>query len=71
MSLIWKDVIVTGGNVGIGRSTALELVKLGASVTIIGRNEQTCLDAIAEIKDNAMKLKVIIILLSNRITVSF
>lgn len=56
--LAGKDVIVTGGNVGIGRPTALELAKLGASVTIIGRNEKTCIEAAREIIEATENQKV-------------
>ena len=49
MDLTGKDVIVTGGNVGIGRPTALELARRGASVTILGRNEVTCQEAVSQI----------------------
>lgn len=39
MSFSKKVVIVTGGSSGIGAATALEFVKEGADVAIIGRNE--------------------------------
>ena len=58
MSLSGKDVMVTGGNVGIGRPTALELARLGANVTIIGRNEATCSEAVCEITDATGNQKV-------------
>ena len=49
MDLTGKNVIVTGGKVGIGRPTALELARRGASVTILGRNEMTCKEAVSQI----------------------
>lgn len=36
-----KHVVITGGSKGIGKSFALEVVRLGASVTIIARDEET------------------------------
>jgi NAD(P)-dependent dehydrogenase (short-subunit alcohol dehydrogenase family) len=36
-----KVVFVTGGGSGVGRSAALELVSLGATVTVAGRKEAT------------------------------
>lgn len=58
MDLAGKDVIVTGGNVGIGRPTSLELARLGANVTIIGRNEATCSEAVDDITDATGNQKV-------------
>ncbi|XP_063686409.1 retinol dehydrogenase 12-like [Bolinopsis microptera] len=58
MDLSEKSVIVTGGNVGIGRPTALELARLGANVTIIGRNEATCSEAVNEIIESTGNQKV-------------
>lgn len=48
--LTGKTVLITGGNAGIGRVTALELAKLGAEVVIIARNKETCETAVADIK---------------------
>jgi retinol dehydrogenase-14 len=42
VSLAGKIVLVTGGTSGIGYVTALELARLGASVTLIGRDEVKC-----------------------------
>lgn len=39
-SLDGKTILITGASSGIGRSTAIECSKLGASVFITGRNEQ-------------------------------
>ena len=38
MSMIGKEIVVTGGTDGIGKVTARELAKHGARVTIVGRN---------------------------------
>ncbi|KAG4068817.1 hypothetical protein HA402_004965 [Bradysia odoriphaga] len=47
MSFTGQVVIVTGGSSGIGADAARHLADLGASVAIIGRNEQR-LNAVAE-----------------------
>lgn len=52
MDLKGKKIIVTGGNSGIGKSTAEQLVKKGARVLITGRNEQ-------KTKEVAMKIGAI------------
>ena len=39
-SLVGKKILVTGASSGIGRATAVECSKLGASVIITGRNEE-------------------------------
>jgi NAD(P)-dependent dehydrogenase (short-subunit alcohol dehydrogenase family) len=38
MTLAGKDIVVTGATDGIGKVTARELAKMGATVTIVGRN---------------------------------
>src|SRR6185503_12656077 len=40
-TLTGKAYAITGGNSGIGRATAHELVRRGARVAILGRDEQT------------------------------
>ncbi|MBT6430542.1 MAG: SDR family oxidoreductase [Rhodospirillaceae bacterium] len=44
-------VIITGGTDGIGFVTAEELAVRGANVTLVGRNEQKCIDTVAIIKN--------------------
>jgi NAD(P)-dependent dehydrogenase (short-subunit alcohol dehydrogenase family) len=43
-------VIVTGGTGGIGKITALELARMGASVVIVSRNEARCAETVEEIR---------------------
>jgi citronellol/citronellal dehydrogenase len=44
-----QSALVTGGGTGLGKATALELARCGASVTIAGRREDVLLEAAAEI----------------------
>ncbi len=39
-SLINKTILVTGASSGIGKATAIECSKLGATIVVTGRNEQ-------------------------------
>ena len=41
--------LVTGGGTGLGKATALELVRCGACVTIAGRRDDVLAEAAAEI----------------------
>lgn len=44
-----KICLITGGNAGIGRATALELAKKGATVVLISRNKQRGEEAVSDI----------------------
>ncbi|NJD58928.1 MAG: short-chain dehydrogenase [Anaerolineales bacterium] len=46
-----KVVLVTGATSGIGLYTALELARMGALVTILGRNEAKCQASVAWIQE--------------------
>ena len=48
-----KTVVITGGNAGIGKVTAIALAKKGAEVVITSRSEDKAKIAIAEIKSNS------------------
>jgi NAD(P)-dependent dehydrogenase (short-subunit alcohol dehydrogenase family) len=45
-----KVALITGGNAGIGRATAIEFAKHGANVVVSGRREKEGREVIAEIK---------------------
>lgn len=49
MNIQDKAVIITDGSSGIGKATAIELVKRGANVVINGRREQALVEAANEI----------------------
>ncbi len=53
MTLAGKDIVVTGATDGIGKVTARELAKMGASVTIVGRNVAKGEVVVAELKKAA------------------
>jgi citronellol/citronellal dehydrogenase len=45
-ALAGRSVLVTGGGTGLGRETAFELARCGASVTIAGRREEVLREAV-------------------------
>ena len=50
-----KVAIVTGGNGGIGLGMARGLAQAGASVAIVGRNEEKSKQAIADLRQRGAK----------------
>ena len=48
--LVGSTALVTGGTAGIGRETALGLARLGAAVTIVGRNRDRGVEAVEMIQ---------------------
>jgi len=57
MSFEGKNVVITGGNSGIGRSVARELKKQGARVAIMGRNDRTLEAVRAELGDGTVAVQ--------------
>lgn len=51
MKLKEKVALITGGNSGIGKATAILFAEEGARVCITGRNEKRCEEVIKEITD--------------------
>jgi len=45
MNVKGKNIIITGGSLGIGKETARDLVKKGANVLITGRSESRLIEA--------------------------
>ena len=50
MRLEGKEIVVTGGTDGIGKVTARELAKMGASVTIVARNATKAQQVVKELR---------------------
>jgi len=48
-----RVALVTGGGTGLGRTIALELARLGASVAVMGRRREPLEETVAEIGTNA------------------
>lgn len=49
-SLLGKSVLVTGASSGIGRVTAIECSRMGATVIITGRNEQRLQETLSQLE---------------------
>ena len=50
MTMQGKICLITGGTNGIGKSTAQELARMGATVVIVGRNAQKTAQVVEEIR---------------------
>ena len=51
-SLSGKNILITGASSGIGKATAIECSKMGATVMITGRNEQRLNETFDQLKGN-------------------
>jgi len=81
MNLKNKNIILTGGSLGIGKETAKELVNKGANVLITGRSEKRLIKAakysgakilefdIGDLDDISLNAKKCIELLENRVDI--
>jgi 3-oxoacyl-[acyl-carrier protein] reductase len=56
LDLNGKHALVCGSSQGIGKAAAMELAKLGATITLIARNEDRLKNAVAELpgKENLL-----------------
>ena len=57
-------MLITGGNTGIGRSTAFELASQGAEVVIASRTEESCNKTVDDIKVMTKNEKVLSYIIS-------
>src|SRR5215203_6421767 len=57
-SMSEKVCLITGATSGIGKATAMELVKMGASVVMVGRDRGRGEAALAEIKEKSANASV-------------
>ena len=58
MNLKGKNVIVTGGSLGIGRQTALSLIAKGANVLVTGRSEERLMTAFQNTEVKIMEFDI-------------
>src|SRR5439155_22967452 len=59
MDFSQKVALVTGGNAGIGKATALAFAEQGAKVAVAARNLERCQETVREIKDRGGEAIVI------------
>lgn len=50
-----KNIIITGGGTGLGRSMALKFGELGACIAILGRRLEPLEDTVEELKDHGVR----------------
>lgn len=57
-SLVGKTILITGASSGIGRATAIECSKLGATCIITGRNEERLNETLAQMAGDGHQMIV-------------
>lgn len=57
-SLVGKTILITGASSGIGRATAIECSKLGATCIITGRNEERLNETLAQMVGEGHQITV-------------
>jgi NAD(P)-dependent dehydrogenase (short-subunit alcohol dehydrogenase family) len=57
MDFIGKHILVVGGSSGIGKETALNLAKLGATISIIGKNPTRVNKTLSELNEININIK--------------
>lgn len=57
-SLVGKTILITGASSGIGRATAIECSKLGATCIITGRNEERLNETLAQMAGDGHQIAV-------------
>ncbi|HSE83853.1 MAG TPA: SDR family oxidoreductase [Thermodesulfobacteriota bacterium] len=60
MKLKNKVALITGGSLGLGKSTAILFVKEGAKVVITGRTEKTLKETVGEAKKEGLEIDYIV-----------
>ena len=58
LSMTGKIVLITGANAGLGKETAIQLAKKGATIIMACRNEKRALESLKEIKEKSGSEKI-------------
>lgn len=64
-SLEGKTILITGASSGIGRATAIECSKLGATTILVGRNEERLIDTYKNLSNQELQHQYFVCDLSN------
>ena len=59
-SLSGKTILITGASSGIGKAAAIECSKLGATLILVGRNEEKLLETFSGLEGNDREHKIFI-----------
>lgn len=55
-SIVGKTILVTGASSGIGKATAVECSKMGATLIVTGRNEERLKQTLSQLEGNGHKI---------------